>query len=166
VRPIRPLSAFSVARPFYGSLETHAPHAPAAVAPPALDVAASVARRAAGALLAPAAAGALGGAAALRPGRVAGRAVLEPPGWSEAVLSRTAALPGLQQAPQTRLRIFSGTSNPVRGGRLPQGHGWAALSAGRGAAAAGAGRHCVAAAAGRPRTTAAGPPRAAARAAR
>jgi hypothetical protein len=116
VRPVRPLSSFSVARPFYGIAEAHVPVA-AAVAPAVTE--AGVLRGGGSAGLA---SRSLASSTPARPGRVAGRAVLEPPGWQEAVVPcSTTALRGLAQVPATRLRIFSGTSNPVRGGGCAAG---------------------------------------------
>jgi hypothetical protein len=46
------------------------------------------------------------------PGYVPGRAVLDVPGWQDSLLARS-ALGAPQQFVSSRLRIFSGTSNPV-----------------------------------------------------
>jgi hypothetical protein len=53
-----------------------------------------------------------------RAGFVPGRPVLDVPGWADTTLARATAM-GLapQQPISTRLRIFAGTSNPVRGGQ-------------------------------------------------
>jgi hypothetical protein len=79
---------------------------------------------------APDANGAAVAGGAVLPGRVPGRAVLEVPGWQDSRPARAAA-PHLAHPVRSRLRLFSGTSNPVSSGR-PHGAGGAAGAGGRG----------------------------------
>jgi hypothetical protein len=65
-------------------------------------------------------------------GFVPGRPVLEVPGWRDR-LTQSAAGPNSNYNAMSRLRIFSGTSNPVRAS-LGSGGGWWGGSVGRGAA--------------------------------
>ncbi|KIY99467.1 ribose-phosphate pyrophosphokinase, partial [Monoraphidium neglectum] len=66
---------------------------------------------------APDANGAAVAGGAVLPGRVPGRAVLEVPGWQDSRPARAAA-PHLAHPVRSRLRLFSGTSNPALAGEV------------------------------------------------
>ncbi|KAI8470571.1 MAG: ribose-phosphate pyrophosphokinase [Monoraphidium minutum] len=99
-------SVFAVHKPYFNTTELHAAAGPAAAAAPAPAVNGAAPAAAAAAAAAPAAVG--------RPGFVPGRAVLDVPGWQDSLMARSSALGMAPQQPlPSRLRIFSGTSNPA-----------------------------------------------------
>lgn len=86
---------FTVQKPYFNTTEVHA----------------AVQDRAPGAATLNGSAAASNG----RPGFVPGRAVLEVPGWQDSLLARSTLSMHPEQPAPSRLRIFSGTSNPVGG---------------------------------------------------